>query len=240
MILHFLLACLLQTAVPTPGAISSSGYTIPAQDQQPVAIVMDFTTDKKGKRLDDESGTMTVTVAGNKLGNQILLDGQEVSVIFDNAARTITNVTTDKKGRRVAAIMPRMKIMDKAIESGITNVERTDETKQLLGYDTRKYIITSKQGITEAWLANVPEVSWQKMMSGMTGASAATMSRLMPEIEELPDALALAGTTTSSKGKKVTTMTVTAIHTGAEVNLDVLEIPSDAEVQDLTKIMGGF
>jgi len=211
--------------------------TTDVQDTPAVTIVMEQTTTKKGKLKEDESGTTMLTLNGSKLGQTMRLgDAPPVTIIFDNEEGTMTTVATDKKGKVSATVMPRMKLGSNLVKNMISDYQKTDETKSILGYDARKYIITHRFGTTEAWMAEIPGVSWGEVVSKMTGDAAAR--RLLPLPEELPNAIALAGTTTSKDGKRVTEMEVTSIQTGADADLSPTQIPAGAEVSDLAKMMG--
>lgn len=181
---------------------------------------------------------MTLTVNGAKAGIIMELEGNQTQIIWDNDSNKMITVTSDKKGKQIAMIMPRISFGQKDIEDYVGDIQRTDETKKILGYDTRKYILTNKDGITEAWLANIPEVNWTKLSKCLTGADGKGMKKnFVPVIPEMPDALALASKTTSTNGKQVSYMEIKEISSGSDVDLSRLEIPKGAEVQDLSSMM---
>ena len=206
--------------------------------EPPVSVVMKYSSEKNGKPVDKEGGIFILTLNGSKASISVEVNGSTNLVIWDEQESKMTTVVTDNKGKQMAMIMPRINLGRKNIDEYVGDIQRTDETKQLLGYDTRKYILTSKDGVTEAWLANIPGVSWAELAKAITGSDGkGTKKDFMPVIAEMPDAIALASKTTSRNGKEVSYMEVMEISTGNDVDLSRLEIPSGAEVQDLSSMM---
>ena len=218
-------------------ALSLSATALSAQRMQ---LVVDYETTKKGKPDPGESGTIEFVTDGDVFGMAMNLDkGAPVQIIMDTDARKITTVTEDKSGKS-ATVLPMMKFGQKELKAFTGDVERTDETKTILGYEARKFIMRDGGTVTEAWIANVPGFSWADFAGAASGRGRASMMAAMPELDGYPNAVALESTTTKKGGKEVMKTTVTSVATGADADLTALSIPDDAVVNDMSAMLKGF
>jgi len=235
---------LLFTAFDTPVYVSPKLITpdeeeqlITVQDFSPVQFEMEFETEKKGKRLDKESGTYSMVFSDTRYAMLTGTGSGQSQVILDVDARTMTTVTTDKDGGVVAVKMPMIGLKKNMFDDLVQEVEQTEETRKILGYDTRKYIITSNGDVTETWIANVPGLAWGDFAKSMVGGKNMASNSIVTMIKDMPNAFSLESHTTLKGGKKVVHAYVRKLALGADADLSALEIPRNAEVQDMTSLM---
>lgn len=227
-----------QNMLPTMLQLDEQERLNTAQDFSPVQFEMEFETEKKGKRLDKESGNYSMVFSDTRYAMLTGTSNSESQVIMDVAARTITTVTTDKDGSVIAVKMPMIGIKKNLFDDLVQEVERTGETRKILGYDTRKYIITSNGDVTESWIANVPGLAWGDFAKSIVGSKNITSNGgMLTMINDMPNAFSLESHTTVKGGKKVVHAYVRKLALGADADLSALEIPTGAEVQDMTSLM---
>ncbi|MFK8056760.1 MAG: DUF4412 domain-containing protein [Saprospiraceae bacterium] len=227
----------LQEAATLPSENLSVEQKVTTQDFAPVQIVMEFETEKKGKRVDNESGNYTVAFSDSRYAMITGTADQQIQLIVDVDGRTMTTVTTDKKGETAAIKMPLIRMGKGLFEDLNQNVEQTEEVRKILGYDCRKYIVSNDGDVTESWIANVPGLAWGELAQALIGGKKSSTSNLMAPIKDMPNAFALESHTTLKGGKKVVHSYVRTLNLGTDADLSALEIPANAEVQDLTGLM---
>jgi len=208
-----------------------------ASDFEPLQIVMEFETEKKGKRIAKESGEYAMVFGGARYAMITGTEGQNVQLIIDIEAKTMTTTTTNKDGEIVAVKMPLIRMGKGMFDNLNHTVTQTEEVRTILGYDCRKYIIMNEGDVTESWIANVPGLAWGELAKALIGGKKSNTTDLMTPIKDMPDAFALESHTTLKGGKKVVHSYVRSLAMGADADLSGLEIPEGAEVQDLTSLM---
>ncbi len=203
----------------------------------PIQIVMEFETEKKGRKVDKESGQYAMVFGDSRYALVTANTGAKGHLIMDFNARCITTITKDKNGEIAAVKMPLMKLGNGMMKDLVQTIEETPDRKTILGYDTRKYIVKSNGNVTESWIANVDGIDWGELAEAMFSGKNRNMSSLAPSIEDMPNAIALESHTTTSGGKKVIHSYVRVLAVGDQADLSALEIPADAQVQDMTSLM---
>jgi len=222
--------------IPVPTELSSK-QEISSVEFSPLQIEMEFETMKKGKRIDNESGDYNLTFNDSRYAMVIGTDESTVQLIVDVDKRTMTTVSTDKKGGVSAIKMPLMRLGKGLFEDLNQSIEQTEEVRTILGYDCRKYIITNDGDVTESWIANVPGFVWGELAQSMIGGKKNSTSNLMMPIKDMPNAFPLESHTTMKGGKKVVHSYVKKLALGSDADLSALDIPANAEVQDMTSLM---
>ena len=199
-----------------------------------VSIVMAYETTKKGKRVDKESGELRFAHDGEARYGMGMTpeDGGSVHVIFDPKAKKMTTVTPDSDGNLVAMRMPMIRVGTGVVREFTGEIERTEETRDILGYVARKFVVTDGGDVTETWIANVPGFSWQQFAGAVSGQGRGAMAAAFPELDEYPDAVALESHTVHRGGKKESHSRVTALGVGADADLTLVSVPDGVEVQD--------
>lgn len=201
----------------------------------PLSITMDIETVKKGKVVEDESGTMTMTFGGSKYAMSMDLGKASTTVIFDGEKKTMTSVAETSDGL-VATIMPILKVGKQTIEP-FTQVEKTGKSAVMLGHETHEYVLSQGGDPVNAWLAELPEVRWADFVATLTSAQSSQAKAMLPSIEGMPNAFPLKSTSTRKGGKVVSTSVVTQLSIGSEADLSPLEIPAEATVQDMSSLL---
>ena len=203
----------------------------------PVMVEMESITEKKGKKDESESGTMIWAIADELFAIHVNLGEGKSQMIIDNRQKTITTVLTDKKGEVTAMKMPQIKIGGSSLDDFEHSFKRTDETKTILGYETRKYIITSKDGsTTESWIAEISQIEWLKVAESMVGGKVA-QEKLLPINKDMPHAFPLESHSYSKNGKEVTHTYVRKLLFGGDVDETLFEVPAGVQVQDMSSLM---
>lgn len=221
-----------QTSNQFPSEVSTN-----VEDFEPLQITLEFETEKKGKRVDKESGQYMMVFGDSRYAMVTGTADQNVQLIVDVDANTMTTATTDKDGKIVAVKMPLIRMGKSMFNDLNQSVKRTEEVRSILGYDCRKYIVTHDGDVTESWVANVAGLAWGKLAESLIGGKKSSTSTLMTPIKDMPNAFALESHTTMKGGKKIIHSYVRSLKLGAEADLSGLEVPSDAEVQDMTSLM---
>lgn len=229
------------TAIAAAVTLCAGTLRAQAPDFPALSIEMEYSTEKRGKPVAKESGAMRMTFEGARYGFTVAQgerggDAAETTVVFDLDARTMTSVSDTDDGL-VAVKMPLISLGDQDLPAFEGTVERTDETKTILGYDTRKYILRDGGDVTEAWLAEIPDFSWSDVATGMLGGRKANANRVMSYFEDMPRAFPLESHATTKGGKQVVHSYVRAVDLGGEADLSRLDIPAGAEVQDMTQVL---
>lgn len=77
-----------------------------------------------------------------------------VRMIFDLKKENVTILTDAGKGEKVGIVskLKDLPIPEVAVENLDVKIEKTKETKEILGYPCTKYIITTKDGVAECWI----------------------------------------------------------------------------------------
>jgi hypothetical protein len=73
-------------------------------------------------------------------------------MIMDTTKKEMLMIMDEQKAYMVMAL-PQTAIDAMAKQNDDVKLEKTDETEKILGYTATKYIVTSKEGITDLWLA---------------------------------------------------------------------------------------
>ena len=206
--------------------------------QAPASMTIEIVTEKRGRRVDGRSLTMTLLTDGDaRFGFAVDEGGGELHTIFDADDNTVTTVA---EGGARATVMPMPRLRARDVEAYAGEVEATAETKEILGYTATRYVLTSPGGdVTETWLAEVPGFRYRDLFGRLRGRAGA---RLAPPLPDLPDAVSLESHTTSRNGREVTHAYARALATGEGVDLGALEVPGGAEVTDVTdlgRLFGG-
>lgn len=86
-------------------------------------------------------------------------NGENVVMIFDHKKENVTILTNDGPNGKYAIVssmknMPMAQIEEKVNENYEVKVEKTNETKEILGYECQKYIITTDEGVAETWVTD--------------------------------------------------------------------------------------
>lgn len=204
--------------------------------QEPVAMDYEMQVEKRGRIDEDEAMDMTLVYGGGERTAIVIeTGGERLHTIFDGADNTITTVQ-DERGGPQALILPMPKIKQRDLDDYAGEVERTDETKDILGYTATKYILVDDDGqTTEAWVASIPGLSYEDTFGKLRATDGA---RSIPRPSDLPDAITLESHTTSRNGRKVYHSYARGLRRGAEVDLSALEVPAGAEVMDMTSMRG--
>lgn len=86
-------------------------------------------------------------------------NGENVVMIFDHKKDNVTILTNDGPNGKYAIVtsmknIPMAQIEEKVDKNNDVKIEKTNETKVILGYECQKYIITSEDGVAETWLTD--------------------------------------------------------------------------------------
>jgi hypothetical protein len=73
-------------------------------------------------------------------------------MIMDTTKKEMTMIMDEQKAYMVMAL-PQTAVDAMAKNAEDVKLEKTDETEKILGYTATKYIVTSKEGTTDLWLA---------------------------------------------------------------------------------------
>lgn len=207
-----------------------------AAQGNPVALTFETQVEKNGRLREGESIEMTIVADG---GDRIALimdtDDETLHTIFDAADNTMTTVTADGDDGLQAMIVPIPKIRQRDLEEYAGQVERTDQTKEILGYAATKFIVDDDGQITEAWVASIPGLTYEELFGKLRASDG---GRTIPRLPDMPDAITLESHTTSRNGRKVYHSYARELARGGEVDLSVLEVPTEAEVMDMTSLRG--
>jgi hypothetical protein len=149
-------------------------------------------------------------IKGEKI--RVEMPGQQAmgGMIMDTAKREMTMIMDEQKTYMVMALpQAALDVMSK--NSDEVNLEKTSETEKILGYTATKYIVTSKEGKSDLWLAEglgtFMSVSNNNPMGGRRAAAPAAWERALAGKELFP--LRVVGK--DKGGKESFRMEVTAI-----------------------------
>jgi len=202
-----------------------------------VHMLMEYQMEKKGKLVEGESGNISLAFSGSRYA--LITRSKEViaTIIVDLEGKTMTTISSDKNGTMTGVKMPLIRLGNGLFDNLDQTVEQTEEVKSILGYDCRKYIITTDGDVTESWVANIPGMVWGDLAKSLIGGKKSGSNKLVSPIKDMPNAFALESHTTLNGGKKVVHTYVKKLTIGDEADLNSLEIPAHAEVQDMTALM---
>lgn len=115
---------------------------------------MEVNTYKKGKLLDNQSSSTRFIFDTYKLAIQPQTeDADNATIIIDNKAKTMTTLT-ESEGKKQGFQMAKPKVKASSETSSNTDVKikKTQETKTIEGYLCYKYLVTSDDFRTTAWV----------------------------------------------------------------------------------------
>lgn len=146
-----------------------SGAPATIADDQVATFTMEFQEFKKGKP--SKNGFMKVTyyLNGDQIAFKPDLEGQQNTImIFDSKTKTMTTLI-DQDGEKsgVKMKMPKVKIDDDGDDDLDFKVTPTNETKTILGYDCKKYLIESKDFSGHAWITDEVDLELEKAFTFM-------------------------------------------------------------------------
>ena len=206
--------------------------------QMAASLTTEIIAEKKGERDDKRSLTMTLVSDGADrfaFATVPAAGEGEMTVIFNSATNKMTTVITDEGGAQ-ATIIPLPKVRERDLREFAGRIEPSAETREILGYTATKVMVYADDGtVTEAWVAEIPGLSYGDLFGKMRGRG---NEQLVPRLPEMPDALALESHSTSRNGKEVTHAYVRSIATGGDVDLGPLEVPASAQVTDVSSLGG--
>lgn len=233
------LSCIPQCSVLHTCTIEETHYKYAQHSSElaSIQVIMEFETEKKGHKIDKESGEYPMVFGGSRYAFMTENSDSKAHLIMDMDARVVTTISKDKNGDVAAVKMPLMKLGRGLSKELVQTIQETSEKKTILGYETRRFIITSNGSITEAWIAKIDGLDWGKLSEAMLKGGNLKMSSNVPFIQDMPNALTLESHTTMKGGKKIIHSFVRLLAIGEEADLSALDVPSNAKVQDLTSIM---
>ena len=229
---------MLQRALPCITTAALLLAAPPTRAQTVASMTTEIVTEKKGKVDDKRSLTMTLVSDGADRFAFVTVPAtgeEELTMIFNSAENKMTTVTTDGESAH-ATVVPLPKVRERDLRAFAGRIEPTTETREILGHTATKVMVYADDGtVTEAWVAEIPGLSYADLFGKMRGRGS---EQLVPKLPEMPDAVALESHSTSKNGKEVTHTYVRSLATGADVDLSPLEIPASAEVMDLGSLGG--
>ena len=227
----------LRTAAALLGAVL---FLAAAPLAAQVSITMEIQMEKKGKRVEKHDVTTTLVGDGERGAiHTETADGSVMTMIVDAGARHTTTVVTDGKGERSAVRMPNIKVpKSQRLDAGFDgDLERTGETRTILGHRAEEYIVRDGGDVTEVWIADVPGYDYNLIVDGLGQAGAGADA---PEVDGMEYPVALESHTTSKGGKEVAHMYVRAIAVGGDVDLSMMEVPPGVELMDMSAMLKGL
>lgn len=141
-------------------------------DGQVATFTMEIQEFKKGKPTKNGATKITYYLNGDQIAFKPELDGQESTVmIFDGPSRTMTTLV-DKDGEKTGMKMKMPKVMldnnDKNENDELDfEITPTNETKTILGYDCKKYLMESSDFSGHAWVAEEVDLELEKAFTFM-------------------------------------------------------------------------
>jgi hypothetical protein len=153
---------------------------------------------------------------------------EEMRMVFDLKNRHTYTLITDEKGKRTGIKMKTQKInVDDVLGESDTKVERTDETRPILGHTCRKYTYSDKEGHGEVWIAENVKFDSMAAFRQMIGGKKAEAWQKVPY-----QGVMLENTWHSANGKQKSVMTAT------ELTIDKVDeglfSTAGYEIQDMT------
>lgn len=145
------------------GTRETAGLAEP-EDEQVATFTMEMQSLKNGKPV--KNGLVEITYYLN--GDQIAIkpntdEAQQTIMIFDANTKTMTtlmNKDGEKTGMKMK--MPKVKVNSKEVDDMDFNVTATNETKTILGYDCKKYLIESEEFSGHAWVTDEVDLNLER------------------------------------------------------------------------------
>ena len=168
------------------------------------SYTMEMNTYKKGKLLKDASSTTSLTFDTYKTAFQPQTDdGSMLTLIIDNQAKTITSLQEEdgeKKGYRMAK--PKMTVAENKPSATEVSVKKTAQTKTIEGYLCYKYLITSDEFRTTAWITEEIQVD----MPFLPGKAFANVKIQQPKAYQDVKGMMLESFTVDNEGYEIKTL----------------------------------
>jgi len=213
---------------PDGYSITTDDGTVTIEDAQPGdfqpntflgSFVMNIQSTEKGKT---EKSMIEYHFQKWQTSMKPTVEGQQetMQMIFNLQNQKMTLLTTDKKGAKTGIItkMPKVEFtsnkLDEKIEQSIDNTtfKRTGEKKNISGYTCEKWIITSPDGVSEAWITNEIDFNMANAFNMFSAGSKGKGGSKMSGFGDITG-FALESTFTDNKGN-VSKMTVSDIKVG--------------------------
>ncbi len=230
--------------LPSLAALSSVCVTwgIQAPVAQSVAgeftIVMEMKSSRNGKADKNGNLEVTLTSVGDLTGMYLEQEGSITQLIFDQGARTMTTINVDKSGDRSGVKMPMLRLPSPDLSAEGITITATKETKRIIGYEARKFLISSKDGSGENWIAEVPGVDWRRIAERVQTGRKGGSPMELPALEGYEHPVTLESIFTSFNDKSVMHMQVRSIIMGSKARLDLLQVPAGVPLVDMSGMLG--